>query len=139
MFDIEKIQKHLIELLKDLENLEKYKDVNTEQLKNDLDLLWILERGIYLAIQNLFDILAHIAAAEFNEKWESYSDIAEIMLNKTVIKNAQYETLIKMAGFRNRLSHDYLSLDNDIIVDIVTNRLDDFYSIINLIKNYLKL
>lgn len=139
MYDLEKIQKHLTELLKDLGNLEKYKDVNPEQLKSDLDLLWILERGIYLSIQNLFDLLAHIASAEFNEKWESYTDIAEVLLNKSVIGKEEYETLIKMAGFRNRLSHEYLSLDNNIIVDIAANRLNDFYNFIRLIKKHCNL
>jgi len=139
MYDLEKIRKHLIELLRDLGNLEKHKEVNPEKLKSDLDLLWILERGIYLSIQNLFDILAHIASAEFSEKWESYTDIAEILLNNSVIGKQEYETLIKMAGFRNRLSHEYLSLDNNVIVDIVSNRLNDFYKFIGLIKEHCNL
>ena len=139
MYDIEKISKHLAELIKDLENLGKFKDVSVEKLREDLDLLWILERGIYLSIQNLFDMLAHIAAADFNEKWESYSDIAEVLYNNSVISKEQYNTLIKMAGFRNRLSHEYLSLDNDIIADIINNRLNDFYSFINIIKEHCNL
>ncbi len=74
MYDLEKIRKHIEELLEDLGNLEKYKNVNAERLSKDIDLLWILERGIYLCIQNLFDILAHVAAADFSGKWESYAD-----------------------------------------------------------------
>lgn len=139
MYDLEKINKHLTELLKDLENLEKHKAVTVESLKKDLDLLWILERGIYLAIQNLFDLFAHIISAELNEKWESYFDIAETLLKYSIVDKDQYGVLIKMAGFRNRLSHEYLSLDNEVITDIVSNKLIDFYKFANLVKKHCNL
>lgn len=43
-----------------------------------------------------------------------------------------------MAGFRNRLSYDYLGLDLDVLIDIVSNRLDDFYFYAKLISTYIE-
>ena len=44
-----------------------------------------------------------------------------------------------MAGFRNRLSHDYLSLEKEVIVDILNNRLVNFYEFTDIIIKYCKL
>ena len=139
MPDIEKIKKHLAALVEDIENLEKHKGISASDLKSKLDLLWIVERGIYLSIQNLFDILAHIVSADFNTQWESYSDIAEILFQKKIIDENDQNILIQMAGFRNRLSHDYLSLDPDILIDILNKRLIDFKRFQKMIVKYCDL
>ncbi|MCH7964150.1 MAG: hypothetical protein IH852_09455 [Bacteroidetes bacterium] len=85
MPDIERIKKHLSALLSNLKNLEKHNNITIEDIAKDTDLLWILERGIYLSIQNLFDMMAHIASADFNLKWEQYSDIPELLFNENLI------------------------------------------------------
>lgn len=77
MYDKSVIEKHLTALVLDLKNLEKYKNVTEEEIKGDTDLLWILERGIYLSLQNIFDCLSHIISASLNKKWESYADISK--------------------------------------------------------------
>jgi len=136
MPDLEIIEKHLTTFLADLENLQKHKNITIEEVKRDKDLQWILERGIYLLIQNLFDVLAHIVAADFKENWDYYTDIAEILFKNKVISKEDEQILKQMAGFRNRLAHEYLSLDTEILVDIVNNRLSDFSKFMLVIKNY---
>jgi uncharacterized protein YutE (UPF0331/DUF86 family) len=137
MYDIEVIKKHLFALLSDLKNLEKHKNISENDFKNNLDLLWILERGIYLSLQNIFDIFAHIISADLNKKWESYADIGVVLFKEGIIDETKRDLLLNMSGFRNRLSHDYLGLDTHIIIDIVTNRLDDLYDFAELIANHV--
>ena len=139
MPDLEIIKKHIHSYISDLENLKKYKGVTLEEIKANKDLLWILERGTYLLIQNLFDMFAHIVSADFNEKWDYYSDIAEILRQKNVITEEDKIILNNMVGFRNRLSHEYLSLELNVLTDIVNNRLNDFKRFLIIIKNYCKL
>ena len=139
MPDLEKIKKHLDSIIIDLDNLQKRKNITIENLKNDLDLLWIIERGLYLLIQNLLDIFAHIAAADFKLQWESYSDLIEIIFAKKLISKNDKDELTQIVGFRNRLSHDYLSLDNEILVEVMQNKLSNFSKYIEVIKNYCKL
>ena len=43
-----------------------------------------------------------------------------------------------MVGFRNILVHDYVKEDEDIIVDILSNRLEDFIKYMNYINNWIK-
>jgi uncharacterized protein YutE (UPF0331/DUF86 family) len=42
-----------------------------------------------------------------------------------------------MAGLRNILVHEYVSVDLDVIADILQRRLDDFEKFISLIRKYL--
>ncbi len=139
MPDLEIIEKHISSFIEDLSNLKKYKNVTIDKIKSDKDLLWILERGIYLLIQNLFDMLAHIVSADFDEKWEYYTDISEILFKHNIISEEDKILLNKMAGYRNRLSHEYLSLDLNILTDIVNNRLSDFSKFLSIVKNYCNL
>jgi len=139
MPDLEVIEKHLQIFISDLENLKKHSGVTIGEIKRDKDKLWILERGLYLLLQNLFDMLAHIIAADFNEKWDFYSDIGDILERKQIISKKENELLNKMVGFRNRLSHEYLSLDLEVLVDLINNRLGDFDKFLSIIKNYCKL
>lgn len=139
MPDLEIIEKHISSFIEDFDNLKKYKNVTIDKIKTDKDLLWILERGIYLLIQNLFDMLAHIVSADFNEKWDYYTDISEILVKHDIINEEDKIVLNKMAGYRNRLSHEYLSLDLNILTDIVNNRLSDFSKFLSIIKNYCNL
>lgn len=139
MPDIERIKKHLAAVIRSIENLEKHRGISEESLKADLDILWIVERGIYLTIQNLYDIFAHIVSADFDSQWETYSDITEILFIKKLINEDDKKLLNQMVGFRNRLSHEYPTLDLNILTDIVNNGLDDFKRFLILVKNYCKL
>jgi len=139
MPDLEIIEKHLSAYISDLSNLEKHSPVTADELKRNTDLLWILERGVYLLIQNLFDMLAHIVSADFNEKWDYYSDLGEVLSKNNIITDEEKKILTQMAGFRNRLSHEYLGLEAGVLADIVNNRLNDFKKFLQLIKSYCKL
>lgn len=139
MPDLEVIEKHIQSYISDLENLKKQQNVTIEEIKTNKDLLWILERGIYLLVQNLFDMLAHIVSADFNERWDYYSDIVDILKRKNIISEEDKIILNNMVGFRNRLSHEYLSLELNVLTDIVNNRLDDFNKFLIVIKNYCKI
>jgi uncharacterized protein YutE (UPF0331/DUF86 family) len=85
------------------------------------------------------DMLSHIISADFNEKWDYYSDIAEILKLNNVITEEDKIILNNMVGFRNRLSHEYLSLDLNVLTDIINNRLDDFNRFLIVVKNYCKI
>ena len=47
------------------------------------------------------------------------------------------EKLIKMAGFRNVLIHEYRDILIEKVYDILQNRLSDFYSFAQSILDYL--
>ena len=81
-------------------------------------------------------MLAHIVSADFRESWDFYTDIGDILAKHKVISEEDKILLNQMAGFRNRLSHEYLSLELNVLVDILNNRLSDFSKFLSTIKNY---
>ncbi len=81
-------------------------------------------------------MLAHIIAADFNDRRDFYSDIGNILYNHKIINEDDKEILNRVAGFRNRLTHEYLTLDYDIMIDIVNNHLSDFTRLLSIIKKY---
>lgn len=84
-------------------------------------------------------MLAHIVSADFNESWDFYTDIPDILEKHKVISENDKTVLKQMAGFRNRLSHEYLSLELNVIVDIMSKGLSDFSKFLIIIKNYCKI
>ncbi len=139
MPDLEIIEKHLHSYISDLKHLETHKNITIEGIEKDKDLLWILERGLYLLLQNLLDMFSHIVSSDFNEPWDFYSDIGNILAKENVISQEDKILLNQMVGFRNRLSHEYLSLDKYVLVDIVNNRLTDFNKFLIIIRDYCKI
>jgi uncharacterized protein YutE (UPF0331/DUF86 family) len=139
MPDLEVVRKHLNALVSNYVGLKKHLPVTAQRLQQNSDLRWILERGLYLCIQNLLDSLTHIISADFNEQWDSYSDVTAILRRRDILTHDQEQTLNKMIGLRNRLSHDYLSLNPEILVDVASNRLDDFLTFAGIIARYCKI
>ena len=43
-----------------------------------------------------------------------------------------------MAGFRNILVHDYIEVDEEIILEVLDKKLDDFIEYISYINKWLK-
>lgn len=69
-------------------------------------------------------------------KWDYYTNVSTILLKKNIISKEDEIILNQMAGFRNRLSHEYLSLDPYVMADIINFRLSDFSKFLTIIKNY---
>lgn len=67
MPDSERLRRHLLALVSHVEQLKKNVPVSEETLHSNQDLRWILERGIYLCIQNILDSFSHIVSADFND------------------------------------------------------------------------
>jgi uncharacterized protein YutE (UPF0331/DUF86 family) len=94
---------------------------------------------LFLCIQNLLDIFAHIISYDFNEKWEYYSDIPEVLFKLNIISSEEKELFHKIISIRNRLSHEYLYIESEILVDIMSNRLDNLSKFVKIIKKYCEI
>lgn len=127
----------LKELNKYLKQLRKYEGVSKNDLAEDIDKLWTVERGLQLSIQIILDIGSHILA-EKGIMIEKYSDVF-IELAKLDIIPEDFSNKIKgMAGFRNVLVHEYADVDVDVVTKVLNNSLDDFEQFAKYINDYLK-
>jgi uncharacterized protein YutE (UPF0331/DUF86 family) len=139
MPDLEVVTKHLHAMAGAIAELKRHAPYDEKRLRANLDQLWILERGLYLCIQNILDCFSHIISADLNDQWDSYSEAASILRNRGIINTGQEELLNKMIGLRNRLSHQYLGLSLAVLTDVGNNRLGDITDLANQIARYCNL
>ncbi|MDF1613073.1 MAG: DUF86 domain-containing protein [Stygiobacter sp.] len=136
MPDLILIEKHINYFFQDFENLKKYNNITEEDLKKNIDLLWIIERGLFLCIQNILDMYVHIVSSDFNYVWEYYSDIPDILEREKLITQKEKDLFIQIIGLRNRLSHEYISIDKKVLVNIMNNNLNDLVMLVSKVKDY---
>lgn len=133
------VQRHLLAIAAHVAKLRRHVPITNESLQRNPDLLWVVERGLYLCIQNLLDCFAHIIAADFNEQWDTYAASSALLRRHGIITEAQEGLLKRMIGLRNRLSHEYMGLDTQILLDVVNSELSDVLQLANTIARYANL
>jgi len=115
VFRKESILERLKKLETVLENLQNKPVYNLEQYSNDLDLQWLVERGLEVASSTILDLGNHILSGYYKVSVDEYEQILQQLAAKKVISNELHNQLSGLGGFRNILVHDYLSLDHEIV------------------------
>ena len=94
------------------------------------------------SIEAMFDISRHILSKTYEFKSLEYKDVAQALGEKKVVSSAYAETLVKMAGYRNRMVHYYKEIKPDELYDILHKDLGDIerflIEIEKFLKNYLR-
>lgn len=135
---IEKITKHLILLNENLKKLKIEKNISLEQYLTDYRARAVIERLLQTVIEDCISIGNMIISFENFKKPNTYADIfAELASNGVIPENLKIE-FVKIARFRNILTHIYWEIDNSLIYEIVQTHLKDFDNFIDSVKKYLE-
>jgi len=130
------IEQHIQNMEEALAQLGKYRNISFNEFQKDLSLVWIVEKGLEILIQNLLDIGAHLLASEIKNDWEDYGEVI-LKLGKHGVIPQEFSDQIKgMAGLRNILIHEYLRIDLNKLFDYLKYRLEDFIQFIRYIREY---
>ncbi len=136
MVDRQVIEAHLQNMEEALANLGRYRNLSLEEFRKDLSLVWIVEKGLEILIQNLLDIGAHILASEIKTDWDDYREII-LKLGHQGIIPMDFSEGIQGIGLRNILIHEYLRVDVPKLYEYLKNRLGDFTDYMSYIQEYL--
>ena len=105
----------------------------------DLDNAAIVESYIRRSLEAVFDvgrhILAHTGGADLAGEYKS---IARGMGDLGVVDRAMSDTLVMMAGYRNRLVHLYHLVSDRELLDIVSENLADLTDFVVQVDDYLR-
>ncbi|MBI5233224.1 MAG: DUF86 domain-containing protein [Deltaproteobacteria bacterium] len=115
----------LEELERCVSGLERLRAHDVSAFEKDLEKRWALERGLFVAIQIVLDIGAHMLAELGETGIEDYTEIIERLGDKGVIPKAFSERIKAMAGFRNILVHEYARVDMRRVYDMLQNHIKD--------------
>lgn len=126
--------KHLEDNITYLEKIKKY---DKKTFSSTQDIYYRFERALHLALEAVLDLGNHLIADQNLETPDSNRDIFRILFENEIIGNELKESLIKMAGFRNILVHDYLDLDRELEYEIIKNNIDDIKEFMRVVLKYL--
>ncbi|MFH1799192.1 MAG: DUF86 domain-containing protein [Candidatus Omnitrophota bacterium] len=138
MVDREVVRRILNSLNEALEHLKSKQNITFERYEKDKDVQAIVERRLESSIQACIDIGNHIISQQNFGTPSDYGEIFSILAQNDIIDSEQGKILVKMAGFRNILIHEYRDVLNEKVYDILQNKLKDFYNYAQSILNYLK-
>lgn len=137
IMDKDGVLNHLRELSAALDDWERYKDIDLEDLKRDRDKMNMVLHAMLVAIQSSIDISNHLIAENKLRKPLTYREAFEILNESGLISLPLSESMSDLAGFRNVLVHIYWKLDLDEIFSILQNDLDQIREFERTIKKML--
>ena len=90
------------------------------------------------SLEAIFDVGRHILAKSGHlDLAGEYKSIARGLAKQNIITEQMADTLIKMAGYRNRLVHLYHQVTDEELYSIVQNNIVDLREFTKQINSYL--
>jgi uncharacterized protein YutE (UPF0331/DUF86 family) len=105
--------------------------------EDDYDSQLISERALQIIAQAILDIGNHLIAHHGWGKPESYREVITILVKRNIIHKQHQSELEGLAGLRNILVHDYLTIKPNLIFDDIRNGIEAIeYFLEVMINNY---
>ncbi len=99
-----------------VENLMSHAETTPEEFVNNRDLQWIIERGLTLCAEIIFDIGNHLLKAKYGLTPKNNEMVLAQLKSKDLISNSLYKELRGLGKFRNLLIHDYAYIDPEKVL-----------------------
>lgn len=131
------LQEKMNNLLEIYQGLKTLQRLTLKDLKTNIENVWSVTFGIVAGIEAVLDISQYILA-EKGIKVESYGKIPENLFEAKMINKQFLRKLQKMIGFRNRAIHNYPSLDEKQLYEILQKDIDDLKEFLEIARKYLK-
>ncbi|MBM7557339.1 type VII toxin-antitoxin system HepT family RNase toxin [Halanaerobacter jeridensis] len=136
MVDKDLVRSRLLKLEEYINDLKEYQNIKFVKYQNDKLIKRFVERTLQLAIESCLDIGNHIISDERLGTADTNADIIRILAENDIIKR-NVEQYIKMSKFRNVIVHDYATVDDKVIYQILTNNLKDIEILFNWYREYI--
>lgn len=138
MLNHELIEERLSQIRISANRLKLMQTISLEQFLSDPDNYAIAEHHLRRSLESLFDVGRHIIAKKGLGKPENYSQIIELLGQHNILSHDFSGSIKGMAGYRNRLVHEYARITPKEIHGIIMTRLDDFSQFCNFIIQYIE-
>ena len=138
MVDKTVILRKLAELEEYLGQIREYTNITAEHYSTDWKIQRIIERTLQIMIETCIDIAGHIISDRGYRIPKSYADTFRVLYEEKVLAKELFDTMEKIAKFRNIVIHNYDKVDASIVITILRKHLDDFLAYKNAIINMLK-
>lgn len=133
----EALRERLLKLEEIISRLQEARPTDRGTLRVSFRDAWIVERGLQLGAEVVFDIGNHVLSAHFGVSPKDYEDIIVQLAQHGVIDEALRVRLKGLGGFRNVLVHGYLRVDPDRVADYLAKAPADFSEFARQIREWL--
>ncbi|NPV73556.1 MAG: DUF86 domain-containing protein [Pelotomaculum sp.] len=112
--------------------------ISSEEFCGNEDFVDIAENRLRRAIEALFDLGRHLAVKSGAGVPSDYRSVIELLKDSKIIPAEFARQIAGMAGYRNRLIHDYNKVTPEELYQILQTRLSDFEFFCQCIVDFLK-
>ncbi len=139
MTTIDVIENKISSIRKYLGILRSYQGYSRQTIEEDVTLKGALERYLYLVAQASIDLAEEIIAFRGFRRPGSNNESFYILEEEHFLSRSLCNKLVKMAGFRNVIAHDYAKLDYEKVYSVLQHDLGDIEEFITEVKKKLNL
>lgn len=133
-----KIQDNLNLIGEFLEKLKRLLKLTKDEFLSDERNPAATESFLRRCIEAIFDVGRHILSKSFSFKSLEYKEVAKELGEKGIVSEEYSQTLIKMAGYRNRMVHFYKENLAQELYDILQTELKDIEKFLKEIETFLR-
>ncbi len=139
MIDTESVLEHLEALQDYIDKLRPLQSLSLSELlkKENYRDSWVIERGLILAGQSVADISSHLVVGEQWGRVKEYKEAILLLGQQGILPEPFAERLSGIAGLRNVLVHEYLTIDPVKVYEAL-QCLDDLESFIDHVYDFLQ-
>ena len=138
MVDKALVLRKLSELEEYLNQIREYSNIAVSDYSKGWKTQRIVERTLQMVIETCVDIAGHIISDQGYRIPKSYADAFRVLHEENILDTKLFDTMEKIAKFRNIVVHHYDKVDPEIVVTILRKHLDDFLSYKDAIIDILK-
>ena len=138
MVDKTLILRKLAELEEYLGQIKEYASITVDRYSKDWKAQRVVERTLQMMIETCADIAGHIISDKGYRVPATYADTFKVLYENGLLNKELFETMEKVAKFRNIIVHHYDKVDAEIVVGILKKDLKDFLAYKDAIINILK-
>ncbi|MGB9859149.1 MAG: type VII toxin-antitoxin system HepT family RNase toxin [Moorellaceae bacterium] len=112
--------------------------LSREEFLTNEDAIDIAENRLRRALEALFDLGRHLVVKSGLGVPADYRSIIEKLKDAQILPADFAQKIIGMAGYRNRLIHEYSKVTPEELYEILENRLNDLTLFCHYIVSYLE-
>lgn len=134
MVDPELVTRKIRLIVEELDFLEQFDDLDESDYLDQKMTRMGIERSLELLITRLIDINFHLANEELNQVPEDYYESFTMLAELDILDRERAEEVADLAGLRNRLAHEYDTLDESQVYSAFQKLIEELPPILNEIQ-----
>jgi len=136
--NLNRVESYLAAIQGFLAELREFSAMSREEFLADKRNPAATESYLRRCLEAVFDLSRHILAKSYGFKELEYKKIASSLGENGIVDSDFSETLVKMAGYRNRMVHLYNEISPAELHEIIQTHLSDIDQFMREIIGFLK-